>query len=110
MALRIHTLEQKLELINRLVFDARGPARAGDRQAMDEFEILKEIAQEIEARREMPRSQALGALERALYSVQRSKTALGYDEGRMVQVAQVVIQKWQFIRLALEKFGEESAE
>lgn len=110
MALRMHTLEEKLAVIDRLIVETRDEARSGSVEGADIHSILKDIATELRARLELPRSQTLGAMERALFQVVRSKTSLGYDETKLVAVANVVIHKWPTIRQALERYGEESAE
>lgn len=110
MGFRMHTLEQKLALVERLIVDSREEARSGSADAVETNSILKDLATEFRARLELPRNQALGAMERALYQVVRSKTSLGYDEGKMIAVANVVLHKWPTIRQALEQYGEESAE
>lgn len=110
MALRMVTLEQKLEAIEREINEARKARRDPGSEAHAHYEALKSIAGDIRARLELPRSQTLGAMERSLFQLVRSKTALGYDDGKMNAVAQVVVQKWPTIRMALEQYGEESAE
>lgn len=110
MSLSMATNEQKLAAMEQEINEARKARRYPGSEAHQHYETLKAIAADIRAQLELPRSQTLGAMERALYQLVRSKTALGYDEGKMNAVAQIVVHKWPFIRLALEKFGEESAE
>jgi hypothetical protein len=105
MSLHVFSLEQKLEVVERLIITTRN--RHGADQT---YEILKAIGADLRASLDLPKSNTLGELDRALYRVKTSKTALGYDEGKMVAVANVVIHKWPHIRMALEQFGDESAE
>lgn len=110
MALNMSTNEQKLAAMELEINEARKARRNPGSEAHRHYETLKAIAADIRARLDLPRNQTLAAMERALQQLVRSKTDEGYDEGKMNAVAQVVVHKWPFIRLALEKFGEESAE
>jgi hypothetical protein len=110
MALRIVSLEQKLVAVEMEVAEARHGRRDPGSPAQAHYEALKSIAKDLQARMELPRSNALGELERAIERLIRSKTGLGYDEGHMNAVAQVVVNKWPTISMALERFGEESCE
>lgn len=110
MALNMSTNEQKLAAMELEINEARKARRDPGSDAHQHYQILKAIAADIRAQLELPRSQTLGAMERALNQLAQTKTDAGYDDGKMNAVAQVVVHKWPFIRLALEKFGEESAE
>jgi hypothetical protein len=105
MPLRILSVEDKLTVVERLIRDHR-------RRRLDAATVegLKALAKDLRALVEIPRSNALGELERALKRMEQSKTDLGYDRNRMAEVAKVVVNKWPFIRQAMEEFGEESAE
>jgi hypothetical protein len=104
MVLRMLSIEQKLDVVERVV---RAHHRRLDSTAVAG---LKAIAHDLRARVDIPRSNALGELERALKRMEQSKTEIGYDRNRMAEVAKVIINKWPFIRQAMEEFGEESAE
>lgn len=110
MALKMYTLEQKMNAIGMEISEARKGRRDPGSVAHEHYQILKSIAEDLQARVELPRNQTLGAMERALYALVRSKTALGYEDGKMNAVAQVVVHKWPTIRAALERYGEESCE
>lgn len=110
MSLHVITLEEKLAVIDAVLDDLRPKARA-DRRLMALYEPLQAIAADLRGRQELPRSQALGELHRALERMKASKTSLGnYDQARLAEVANVVVRKWPTIQQALEQFGEESAE
>lgn len=106
MALRMFSLEQKIETLDFVIDFFRGDV---GRHAVA-TETIKSIVSDLRGRQALPRSQTLGELERALFWLQRSKTALGYDEGKMIAVANIIVNKWPTIRQALEQFGEEPPE
>lgn len=103
------TLDEKIRVVDLLIADTRRQAKH-DQVAAEHLKTLKAIAADLEARRGCPRSNALGELERILSRVLQSKTRLGYDEHQLADLARHVINKWPFIRQALERFGEEGAE
>ena len=103
------SLDDKIRVIDRVIAEARRDAKVDDAIA-ERLPALKSIAADLEARREYPRSHALGELERILDRVLRSKTANGYDENQLNNLARHIINRWPFISQALEQFGEESAE
>ncbi len=102
-----HTLtpEEKLRVVE-LVIQTMRPDGRKDPNLL----ALKEVAADLRARCDLPRNNTLGSLARALELVKQSKTALGYDQGRLINVANIVVNKWATISQALEQFGEESAE
>lgn len=106
MALRVVSLDDQMASLDFAIDFFR--ADVGRYAVISEN--LKAIAADLRGRQTLPRSQVLGELERALYQLQRSKTALGYDEGKMIAVANVIVNKWPTIRQALEQFGEEASE
>ena len=110
MTLRLFTIEEKLAALHVELVEARRELRPPGSNAQRHYEILKSIGADLQARRELPRNNALGDLERRLAQVARSKTALGYDRNQMAELANVVINKWSVISQALECFGEVSAE
>lgn len=107
MSLHLYTSDQQLEGVERLIQDLRGDYSPATRRNVD---ILKSLAAELRARLDIPRAISLGELERALLNMKRSKTPLGYDRNKMAAVTEVLIKHWPFVRLALEHFGEETAE
>ena len=102
MSLHVASLEERLAAVEAAIV---GLSRAG----WDGTPALKAVASDIRARMEIPRSNALGELERAIEKMKRTKTSLGYEQREMVAVAYVIIKKWPFIRQALELFGEETS-
>lgn len=109
MSLQVFTVEEKIEALHREIDELR---RAGfpPRSAQQRhYKTLCAILNDLRAR-QMPRSLPLGELERGLERVKASKTALGYDQGKLIHVANVVISRWPFIQQALENFGAESCE
>ncbi len=109
MSLHVITPEEKLAVIQAAISATRKKART-DPVHRKNFEVLKAVAADLEARIAFPTSNTLGSLRRGLDLVKQSKTALGYDQGRLLHVANIVISKWPTISQALEQFGEESAE
>lgn len=110
MALEHFTLDEKLAALEVEIVESRRTARPPGSAAQRHHQLLKAIAADVRGRQEFPRSNALGAIEREIERVQRSKTALGYDRGCLEHLANVTISKWPTISQALERFGEESTE
>jgi len=109
MSLHTLSIEDKLAVVEAVIRSMRPNGRQ-DPEAARSYEALKAVAADLRARLEHPRSNALGSLGRALAAVKASKGPLGYDQGKLLQVANIVINKWPTISQALEQFGEESAE
>ena len=108
MTLKIISLEQKITTIDKMLDTLR---EAGVRsQDPEQFATMAAIAADLRGRQQLTRSQTLGELTRALGRLERSKTALGYEAGRLVEVANLLISKWPTVSQALEQFGEETAE
>jgi hypothetical protein len=109
MSLSVFTIEEKIDALHREIDQLR---RAGfpPRSAQQRhYKTLCAILNDLRAR-QLPRSLPLGELERGLARVKASKTSLGYDQGQMINVAGILIQRWPFIQQALENFGAESME
>lgn len=112
MALKMYTREQQLAAVEMEISEARTARRDPGSDAHQHYEILKSLANDIRGRMEFPRNQTLGALERALEQMVRSKhpDEQGYPVVKQGAVVAVVINKWPTIRRALEQYGEESCE
>jgi len=109
MSLQVFTLEEKIAALQREIDSIRAEGFAPRTPLQKHYKTLCAILNDLRAR-QMPRSLPLGELERGLERVKASKTALGYDQGKLIHVANVVISRWPFIQQALENFGGESAE
>jgi hypothetical protein len=103
--MRVMSREDQLRIVEEIITHLKFQDRQGETVT-----ALKTIAGELRARMELPRSNALGELERAMRRLQETKTSLGYDQRQLAAVANVIVSKWPTVRLALENFGEESAE
>lgn len=101
--MNVMTRERQLEIVEEMIANLRAQRQSETVQA------LKGIAADLRARLDLPRSNALGELEREMQKLADSKTIGGYPPGRMIAVAHVIIRKWPTVRQALEQFGEESA-
>ncbi len=116
MALTTIELEEQLRVIDEMIVELRRGAmdRVGDGPSHEatrvRYEVLKAVAADLRARIEKPRSLALGEIERAIAKMTASKTRLGYEEGKMLHVAAMLVRHWPFVKQALENFGAESAE
>lgn len=110
MSLKSFPIEDMLTAIDIEIAEARSARRDPGSAAHRHYEVLKAIAGDLRGRQALPRSNALGEMERAIFQAIRSKSSSGYDDGKMNAIAQVVINKWHTIRQALERFGEESSE
>lgn len=106
MSLHTYSLDEKIEIAERLIHRYRS-GNASEREAAD---ILKSIAADLRGRGEMPRSLALGEIERAIKSVKQSHTGLGYENGKLMALAERLIRHWPTVQQALEQFGEEVAQ
>lgn len=102
--MKVMSREDQLRIVEEMIANLRSERHG------ETVTVLKSIAGELRARLELPRSNALGELERAMQRLDDSKTALGYDQRKLAAVANVIVSKWPTVRLALEQFGEESAE
>ena len=101
--------EEKLALIEQFISEFRGARKRGSspRETKD-YETLKALAEDIRSRLASPRSNALDDLERKLATIQKSKTALGYNQGQLLNLAYTVVGKWPIIKAALENFKGDS--
>jgi hypothetical protein len=110
MSLHTFRLEEKLGEVEKMIVEARQsrgkPGSAGYRRYM----VLKAIAADLRARLDLPRSLSLGELERCVDRIKQSRTGIGYENGALVAAANTLINRWPFVRQALEHFGEETAE
>lgn len=111
MALRVVSLEEKIQALRKAIDIARMAPRPPGSEAQRHYETLKAVSADLRGRLEMPRSNTLGELARLL---QRAKDAPRdgqfFNSGKMIAVANFVVGRWATISQALERFGEESAE
>lgn len=111
MSVGLFTIEEKIEAVSKEIEQIRTLARDDPGGPIHmQYEILKAVAADLRARQQLPRNNALGALERDLTAIKRSRTTLGYDMNRIAVLADTVVSKWPIISQALEQFGEVSAE
>lgn len=101
---KVMSREKQLKIVEEII------ARMREDRHSETVAALKTVASDLRANLELPRSNALGELERAMDKLYASKTALGYDQRTMVAVAYVIVKKWSTVRQALEQFGEEGME
>jgi hypothetical protein len=106
MGLKVFNIDDKIAFIERLATDLR---KSGQRQSRD-YSLLSTIAKDLRARRDFPRNNTLGSLEREIGTVIASKNDAGYDHGRLIHLGHMIVSRWPVISQALECFGEESAE
>lgn len=111
MALEAFTLDEKIAAVDIEITEARKFRRDPGSAMQRHYQILKSVNSDLRARQELPRSNALGALQREIdrLIVTKDPTS-GYHHGRLLELANVVISKWPTIMQSLESFGEESAE
>lgn len=100
-------IEEKIRLVERVAQNLRVGGRAGNMIAAENYEGLKAVLVDLQARQAIARTDTLSEVERALDAVLRSKTGLGHDEGRMYHLAVTVVRRWPTIRQALEQFEKE---
>lgn len=110
MSVGIFSIDDKIAALDVEIKEARQGRREPGSALHRQYEVLKAIAADLRARQQLPRNNVLGSLERELEQMRRSRTALGYDQGRVMELANIVVSRWPVISQALEQFGEESAE
>lgn len=110
MSVGIFSIDDKIAALDVEIKEARRGRREPGSALHRQYEVLKAIAADLRARQQLPRNNVLGSLERELEQMRRSRTALGYDQGRVMELANIVVSRWPVISQALEQFGEESAE
>lgn len=113
MSLHTFTVAEKLAAMEIEIMESRGRNRAPGSANQRHHEILKAISSDLRARQQLPRNNALGALERELESMKRQKCHgenFGYDTLAMARVTSILISKWPIVCQALEAYGEESCE
>ena len=106
MGLKVFSFDEKISLLDDYLFDMRKTGR----RYTEEHAILASIAKDLRARRDFPKNNTLGSLEREICTVLASKKEGGYDHGRLVHLGHMVVSRWPTISQALECFGEESCE
>lgn len=107
MGLKVFSIEEKIDLIDDIIVWLRKRGNRGD----DQHAILTALARDLRERRDFPRNNTLGALEREIETVLASKVpGVGYDHGRLIHLGNMVVSRWPVISQALERFGEECAE
>lgn len=102
-------LEEKIRLVERVAQNLRIGGRAGNMIAAENYEGLKAVLVDLQAQLPIARHDTVVEVERALDGVLRSKTALGYSEGSMINLATTIMRRWPTIRPALEKFEKVAA-
>lgn len=102
MTLRIYTDARKLEVLRGVIAE-RLQRDAGDPERTN---VLKAIATDMEAR-SAPVADAIPFFEQRLRNIDRSRTALGYEQGQLIALANDFIGRWPIIRAALAARTEE---
>lgn len=111
MSVGIFSIEDKLEALDMEIAERRTARRQPGSAMHRQYEILKSVAADLRARQELPRNNALGAMERELVRLKSTVTPEGfYDPNRSRELVNIVVSKWPTISQALEQFGEETAE
>ena len=107
MADRMFTVADKLRTVELLIEDFRW-ARNDD--ALPEhltYRVLKAIASDLRGRMNGSAEDARREIGLRIAGAIRSKTALGYERGMMLGVAEELIGRWPVIEQALERFEAE---
>lgn len=100
MTIHLHTTQEKLAEVERLIEEER-------RMTGRRNEVLRSIGADLRGRLEDAPTVTLVELERRMVGVVRSKRGGHYDDGNMIGLAQEVVGRWTSIRQALERFGAE---
>lgn len=104
------SLDEKIRVLDLILRNLRPGARAGNEVAAENYEALKAVAADLQARSQLARSDTLVEIEVALERVKRSRTALGYDQGQIIALANTIVRRWPTIAQALEQFSKEAVE
>lgn len=99
------TLDEKIRILDLILRNLRQGAREGNETAKQNYDTLKSIAADLQARAALARNDTLVEIEVALERVKRSRTALGYDEGQIIALADTIVRRWPTICQALEQFS-----
>lgn len=110
MTLRTFTIEEKLEIVERMIEVGRLHRSAPGTEAYQQVEILKAIASDLRARLEHVPSATLVDLERRIVAVARTKGPTGYQPHALHELGTGVTVRWPVIRAALELFGAKMEE
>ncbi|MHB8272025.1 hypothetical protein [Bradyrhizobium sp.] len=112
MSLHTFSIDDKITAIEAAINESRARNRQPGSANQRHHEILKAIAADLRARQQLPRNNALGELGRSLARLKEGTRARGegYEEGKMIAVANALIRHWPHVAQSLEMFGEESAE
>lgn len=73
------------------------------------YHTLRALAADLRARNPGAVSVAQRGLQEAIDACLQSKTAMGYENGRLCRVAQELIGRWPTVRQALERFEKADA-
>jgi len=107
---RNFSLDDKLQAIETLIVDLRW---ARSDPLVPEFKtywVLKALADDVRGRQLAVKIDTLVNLQKALDAVYASKTRLGYDIGKLQNLAERLIGRWPTVRQALEYFANAEVE
>ena len=111
MTLRVFTIDDKIAALHLELDEARRLERPSGSAAQRHYEVLKAIGADFRARQGLPRNGALCELTAEIERVKKTGGREGgYDHGRLVALANLLISKWPLVSQALERFAEEHAE
>lgn len=102
-------IADQIRVVDAIMKNLRVGGRAGNVIAAENYEVLKGVMVGLQARQGIAKADTIVEIERGLDAVKRSQTALGYDEGQMVALAQTIIRRWPTLQQALEQFEKEEA-
>lgn len=107
MSLKLYSVDDKIKVVDDILVFLR---KSGWRYTI-EHSVLTNIAKELRARRDIRKSVTLVALESEIEAVVASKNgSAGYDHGRLIHLANMVVSRWPAISQALEQSAEETAQ
>jgi hypothetical protein len=112
MSPRLYTIEEKIGAVDSEIRRIRKEGFPPNSAAQRHCDILKSVCADLRAREEFPRSNTLGEMTRLLQKVKDEPRGEnnGYDHGRLIAFANYTIGNWPIISMALEAYGELSAE
>jgi hypothetical protein len=104
-----YTDAEKLEVIELLIEERRAARNSAfESRFREQWMILKAIAADIRGRQPSSVSRARDLLREAIDGAERSKLRdLGYENGKLRQIAELTIGLWPTLQQALEQFKQE---
>lgn len=104
---KTHDPAELLEVLEALIVEHRGGRYKPDDPSFRAYHALKAVAADVRHRSPVAVSSLRKQLSDAVERAHASRSALGYETGKLRAVAELVIGRWPAVRQALDAFGPE---